>query len=181
MPKKWSTNSHIKKYEYPNFTLWEDSIVPPGGQQRIYAYLEKRPSVMLIAVNERSEYYMVRQYRYPVQEQRWEFPAGGLDEGEDLREAARRELQEEIRFTSSNLTRLGQFNSNSSLTTEKCTVFLAKDLTPASQERDSTEAGMLVKAFRLEEIEEMVRQGEVREGSSLAALTYLKMFLAGQD
>ncbi len=180
MPEKWITNSHTKKYEYQNFKLWEDRIVPPGGQERLYTYLEYRPSVMLIAVNERSEYYMVRQFRYPLREKFWEFPAGGMDEGEDPAEAARRELQEEIRFTSSNLTRLGQFNSNSSLSTEKCTVFLAKDLKPATQGRDPTEAGMEVKTFRLEEIEEMARQGEIREGSTLAGLTYLKVFLAAQ-
>jgi ADP-ribose pyrophosphatase len=180
MPEKWLVNSHIKKYEYPKFTLWEDKVVPPGGKERIYAYLEYRPSVMIIAANERSEYYLVRQYRYPVEEETWEFPAGSIDGEEDPKEAVKRELQEEIHFTSENLTRLGQFLSNASLTTEKCTVYLAKDLTPAAQERDPTEAGMAVKAFRLEEIEGMVRRGEVREGSSLAALTLLKLYLAGK-
>lgn len=180
MPEKWVVNSHTKKYESPTFTVWEDKIVPPGGQERLYSYLERLSSVIIIAANKPSEYFMVQQYRYPVQEDTWEFPAGSLKEGEDLSEAVKRELQEEIGFTSSNLIRLGRFNNNSSLADERCAVFLAKDLTPASQDRDPTESGMTEKTFRLEEIEEMVRQGEVREGSTLAALTYLKLFLAGQ-
>src|SRR5689334_7072310 len=112
MADKWICNEHIKKYEYPQFTLWEDKIVPPGGDERTYTYLEHRPSVLIIAVNEHSEYFMVRQYRYPVKQDSWEFPAGSLEDGEDPREGVKRELQEEINFTAANITRLGQLNSN---------------------------------------------------------------------
>lgn len=180
MAEKWLCNSHIKKYEYPQFTLWEDRIVPPGGQERTYSYIEHLSSVMIIAVNERSEYFMVRQYRYPVKQDSWEFPAGHVEDDEDQLEAVKRELQEEIRHTASIITRLGQLNSNSSLTDETCTIFLARDLTPASQDRDPTEAGMVVKSLPLAEIEEMVRQGQVKESSTIAALTFLKLHLASQ-
>ncbi|MDB5080988.1 MAG: hydrolase [Chloroflexi bacterium] len=175
MAEKWVCNAHSKVYVGKLTTLWEDKIVPPGGEEGLYSYVEQRDSIIVMAVNERAEYFMVKQYRYPVQQSAWEFPAGNLEDGEDPREGVKRELQEEISHTSSNLTRLGQFNSDSSLNTKKCTVFLAKDLTPASKERDATETNMVIKTFPLAEIEAMVRQGEIVEASTIAALTYLKL------
>ena len=38
---------------------------------------------------------LVRQYRYPVGERVYEFPAGLVEEGEDFHDSARRELEEE--------------------------------------------------------------------------------------
>ena len=38
---------------------------------------------------------LIRQYRYPINDYIYEFPAGLVEEGEDFREAASREIFEE--------------------------------------------------------------------------------------
>jgi manganese efflux pump family protein len=45
---------------------------------------------------------MVRQFRYAMQQQLWELPAGKLEKGEDPFEAAKRELEEECGLTADN-------------------------------------------------------------------------------
>ena len=38
---------------------------------------------------------MIQEYRIPIQDYEWHFPAGLIERGEDLESAARRELKEE--------------------------------------------------------------------------------------
>ncbi len=52
---------------------------------------------------------MVRQFRYAMQQELWELPAGKLEKGEDPFEAAKRELGEECGLTADNYISLGEF------------------------------------------------------------------------
>ena len=52
---------------------------------------------------------MVRQFRYAMQQELWELPAGKLEKGEDPFEAAKRELGEECGLTADHYPPLGEF------------------------------------------------------------------------
>ena len=54
---------------------------------------------------------MVRQFRYAMQPELWELPAGKLEKGEDPFEAAKREMEEECGLTAAKYTSLGEFLS----------------------------------------------------------------------
>ena len=51
---------------------------------------------------------MVRQFRYAMQQQLWELPAGKLEKGEDPFAAAKRELEEECGLTADNYISAGR-------------------------------------------------------------------------
>ena len=54
-------------------------------------------AVAILAINDRDEIGMIRQYRTPFDRFCWEVPAGTLDvPGEDALRAAQRELREEL-------------------------------------------------------------------------------------
>ena len=50
----------------------------------------------MAALNDEGEIYLVRQYRYALDRELIEIPAGKLEKGEDPLEAAKRELGEEV-------------------------------------------------------------------------------------
>ncbi len=53
-----------------------------------------RPNVGVVLFNSEGRVWLGKRARTP-EPWNWQFPQGGVDEGEDLRDAARRELQEE--------------------------------------------------------------------------------------
>lgn len=63
--------------------------------------------VIVLALTEREEIVLVRQFRPAVRQVTLELPCGGVDEGESPLEAARRELHEETGFVCPTLSALG--------------------------------------------------------------------------
>ena len=55
----------------------------------------KCDAVMIISKTINGEYYLIKQFRPAINDYIYEFPAGLIDEGETIEEAARRELFEE--------------------------------------------------------------------------------------
>ena len=73
-----------------------------GGRREV---VRQRGSVAALPVHEDGRVVLIRQYRYAVDEQVWEVPAGRLDPPETPEDGARRELEEEVglRASSSSL------------------------------------------------------------------------------
>src|SRR5205823_4511453 len=62
-------------YQTPYLRMREDQIRRPDGSDGIYSYVDK-PDFALVIAAENGGFHLVEQYRYPVRERSWEFPAG---------------------------------------------------------------------------------------------------------
>ncbi|MCL2007723.1 MAG: NUDIX hydrolase [Treponema sp.] len=83
---------------------------------------------------------MVRQWRHGAEELSLEFPGGVFEKGENPEEAAIREMREETGYTARRIEKLGEFNPNPAIMTNKVHFFLALDLDQgAAQELDYEE------------------------------------------
>lgn len=94
---------------------------------------------------------LIRQYRYPLGDFVYEFPAGLVEPGEDLLSAARRELYEEtgLSFTPASATR--PFFTTIGLTDESCaTVFGYCEGIPTSSHQEAAEEIQVILADRAE-------------------------------
>lgn len=94
---------------------------------------------------------LIRQYRYPIGDFVYEFPAGLVEPGEDLLAAAGRELFEEtgLRFTPAATAR--PFFTTVGMTDESCaTVFGYCEGTPTSCHQEAAEEIQVVLADRAE-------------------------------
>ncbi len=92
----WKTNSSRIVYRNDWIRVREDQVIRPDGGAGIYGVIEIRPSVGVVALNEREEIVLVGQWRYPHNHYSWEIPRGGSHDGEtDMLDVAKRELAEE--------------------------------------------------------------------------------------
>jgi 8-oxo-dGTP pyrophosphatase MutT (NUDIX family) len=86
------------------------------------------------------EFVMVRQWRHGDRQMSLEFPGGVFESGEDAAEAAGRELREETGYTAHAIEKLGEFNPNPAIMSNRVHFFLARDLSaPAGQNLDEDE------------------------------------------
>ena len=82
---------------------------------------------------------MVRQFRYAMQQELWELPAGKLEQGEDPFEAAKRELEEECGLTADHYTSLGEFYPTVGYDTEIIYTWVATGLHETHMHLDADE------------------------------------------
>jgi len=119
----------------------------------------------------------VRQFRYAMQQELWELPAGKLEEGEDPFEAAKRELGEECGLTADNYISLGQFYPTVGYDTEIIYTWVATGLHKTQMHLDADEF-LTPDRVPLDKAYEMVMSGEIRDGKTIAGILKLKALIA---
>ncbi len=121
---------------------------------------------------------LIHQYRYATDGTIWEIPAGVLDPGEEPIDCARRELREEVGAEAEHLEHLTTIYTTPGFTDEKIHLFLATGLTVGETQHEADEF-IEVKALTITRILEMIRDGELIDGKSVAGLLYVAGFRLG--
>jgi 8-oxo-dGTP pyrophosphatase MutT (NUDIX family) len=117
--------------EHDGVTFERDVVTHPGA-------------VAMLAINERDEIGLIRQYRTPFDRFCWEIPAGTLDvPGEDTLTAAKRELREELGVEAQQWTLLGTFMTSPGWSNQRMWIYEARVLhdvprSPAGPEETSS-------------------------------------------
>ena len=129
-------------------------------------------AVAILAINEREEIGMIRQYRTPFDRLCWEVPAGTLDvPGEDELRTAQRELGEELGCEATQWTLVGRFMTSPGWSNQLMTIFEARGLTMTSrQPAGPEEAGSSVRWFSREELRETLRREPAIDNTTVVAL-----------
>src|SRR5262249_17969879 len=102
----------------PDGAVVKRDVVLPPGAVAILPLLDAEPVVLL------------QNNRPVVGAVLWEVPAGTLEPGEPIEQAAARELTEETGWRAARWRKLGEFFPSPGVLSEKMHLFLAEDLTP---------------------------------------------------
>ena len=159
-------------YQSPYMRLREDVIERLDGSRGIYSVVEKRDFALVVPVED-DGFHLVEEYRYPIGRRTTSFPQGGWPPGTDGGEPddlARAELAEETGLRAGRLTRLGHLDSSHGTTNQGCHVYLAEDLTHGETAREVEEQDQTTRWVPRAELLRMVRDGEITDDSSVAAL-----------
>jgi ADP-ribose pyrophosphatase len=169
MPTRARRLSTQRLYSGHVLDLDVDDVEEPGGVRARREVVRHRGSVALLPVHEDGRVTLIRQYRYAVDEELWELPAGRIDSGETPAKGAQRELEEETGLLPGDLESIAFFYTTPGFCDEALHIFRATELIagPARPEADER-IGM--HSFTLEEALALVRSGEVRDGKTLVAL-----------
>jgi ADP-ribose pyrophosphatase len=153
------------------FRVSEDVARDESGFELNRSVVRHPGSAVMMAVDDRDQVLLVRQYRLPADRTLWELPAGKLDPGETPLQAARRELKEETGYAAETWTPLVSYWPSPGYSEEKMHLFLATGLTageatPMDDERIET------RWFTPEHLQEMIRSGEMQDGKTLVGFLH---------
>ncbi|HXG35580.1 MAG TPA: NUDIX hydrolase [Dehalococcoidia bacterium] len=146
-----------------------DDVELPNGHRSRREVVEHGEVVAIVGLDDDGSVLLVRQYRHAVGQALLELPAGGVDAGESLEEAAQREFQEETGFKAERLERLGGFYVSPGYCTEFIHAFLASGLRESRLEHDSDEL-IVVERMPLARAAALAKSGEIKDAKSIVGL-----------
>jgi ADP-ribose pyrophosphatase len=164
-----------ERYRGPIFSVVTDEVRMPDSTYAERDYVLHVGAVGVVAVDEAERVVLVRQYRHPVGEHLWELPAGLVDvEGEDLVDAAARELGEEADLTAARWQLLADVHTSPGFSNEMIRLFLAQDLAEVPHAdrhvRLHEEADLTVARVPLDEAAQMALRGEITNAACLVGV-----------
>lgn len=130
--------------------------------------------VAVIPVDDEGYCYMVRQYRYPMQKNLLEVPAGKLEKGEDPLECAIRELGEETGFSADEIVSLGRDLTSPGFSNEILYLFEARGLHKGCAHPDENEF-LNVEKIHIDELKKMVMNNEIEDGKTAICILKVAM------
>jgi ADP-ribose pyrophosphatase len=137
-------------------------------------------AVAIVAIDDRDQVLLVRQFRLPAGRVLLEIPAGTLDRDaagaiEDPDVAARRELEEETGTRAGSWERLGSFYTAPGFTEELMHLYLATDLRPAGEGRlgPDEDERLVLERRPWREAVAAIETGEIVDAKSIVGLFWL--------
>lgn len=171
----WKNLSSEEVYKTPWIRVRRDEVVTPKGHPLTYSVVELvNNSVFIVAANQEGKICLIQNYRYTLDMTMWEVPAGHSD-GQDILEAAKRELLEEAGLVSNDWTELGTLYQANGIGKIPFTAFLARNVKEVTKKRDEVEEISNQGFFSFREIEEMMKKNEFIESAHIACLYLAKL------
>lgn len=168
---KWKTikRTTVIKDDWINLEASECQL--PNGKTISPFYVNhSNDFAVIIAITDKQEVLVERQYRHGVEKILLEVPAGAVEPEEAPEAAACRELMEETGYRATNLEFLFKVAPNASSSSNYAWCYLARDVVQLGcQKLDDTEA-LEVSTIPLQKIRQMIQAGEFEQAVHVAAL-----------
>ncbi len=156
-----------------------DRVRLPDGGESVREYIIHPGAVVVIAVLDDGRLLFENQFRYPLQRDFLELPAGKIDAGEAVEQTARRELLEETGYEADTWRHLGVMHPCIGYSDERIEIFLARGLRKVAEPSLDHNEFLDVLSLSLREAVEAVRTGRITDAKTITALFWAEKVLAG--
>ncbi|WP_089725773.1 ADP compounds hydrolase NudE [Candidatus Thiosymbion oneisti] len=156
-----------------------DLIFSNGNRRCFERILGGRGSVLIVPMPDARTLLLAREYAAGTDRYELGFPKGVVEPGEDLLEAAGRELREEIGCGARDLRSIHKVSLAPGYIQHETHLVLARDLYPERAQGDEPEPIEVV-PWDLDALDALLERDDFTEARSIAALFLIKRFL-GRD
>ena len=163
-------------YESSFVCLYTDRVELPSGQiiEDYHQIHYPRKAVSIVIFDENDNILFIHNRRYTVGRLEWEIPAGRIEDGESLEEAARREAMEETGCELADLKYLCEYNPSNGMSDSLIHCFAAKVL----KEGELTDVDEISskKWFSKDEYMKLLKDNGTKDGVTILAILYALQF-----
>ena len=171
-------NSKQVVYEGKIISVELAEVRLPHGARARMEVVRHPGSCVIVAMPDRDHIILIRQYRYPLDRFLWELPAGSLKPGEDPREGAIRECEEEIRLIPTEVEEMGKYYPTPGYCDEYMMLFRMtglKEPRPGDPVAEQDEDEHIeARTVSLDEARAMIQSGEISDLKTAMAVQMLR-------
>ncbi len=151
------------------FDFHVDNVTLENGVTVDLEVIRHPGAAAIVPLTARGGILLIRQFRYALDQDIWEIPAGTLNPGESPLDCARRELEEEAGVSAGDWSSLGEIAPLPGYSDEIIHLFVARRLTATRQHLDADEL-LEVREVAFETALSMIRSNTVRDAKTIAGL-----------
>jgi len=153
------------------FTVTRDEVQLPSGRRTVRDVVRHGGSVAIVPLVDPDKVLLLKQYRFAVDEELWEIPAGTIEPGESPEMCAVRELEEETGYKTGSMTLVARFYTTPGFCDETMHLFVASECRPVgTRSPDEDEDIIDHRLFRIQAALDMAARGELSDGKTLIGL-----------
>jgi ADP-ribose pyrophosphatase len=156
-------------YKGGHIQVREDRVIEPAGHEASREIVVHPGAVCIVARPTPETVILIRQYRHATGRELVEIPAGTLHEGEDPKECAIRELEEEAGYRAASIVERGRFWTTPGFTTEFMYLYEATNLTKTQINPDEDEV-IEVDIVPRSKALQMIDDGQIQDAKSILGL-----------
>ncbi|GEB50582.1 MULTISPECIES: NUDIX hydrolase [Streptomyces] len=169
---RWKNLGERTVYENQWLRVNLADVELPDGRHLDHYLIRLRPVAMATAVNERNEVLLLWRHRFITDSWGWELAAGVVEDGEELTEAAAREMTEETGWRPGPLRHLMTVEPSNGLTDARHHIYWADSAEYLGQPEDDFESDKR-EWVPLKETPDLIASGQVPAANTAAALLML--------
>lgn len=172
-PRPWVQVGVRHTRDYAIFqTKTLDVTDPRDGRPFVRTVIETHDYANVLAVTQRDEVVLVRQFRFGVWANSLELPGGVIEPGEAPIDGVARELEEETGYRAAKVSLLGVAHNNPAIFNNKVHCFLAEGCEPVGEGAPDDGEDLQVVLAPRAALRDMVKRGEITHSHALTALLF---------
>lgn len=169
---EWIEHGERSIYESPWVSLRLVDVEVPGGDRFDHHVIRRHlPAAGVVVHDPDRGVLLLWRHRFITRTWGWEVPAGRVEEGESLEDAAAREVLEETGWRPGALRHLFGYHPTNGMSDQRFEVFAAAGATHVGDPTDVSEAAR-VEWVPVARVRELITSGELGDGLSLTALLW---------
>jgi 8-oxo-dGTP pyrophosphatase MutT (NUDIX family) len=169
--QRWEVLGRRTLYSSPWVGLTLTTVAPPGREPYEHHVVELPDAVGVVLRHPQRGVLLLHRHRFITDTSGFEIPAGGIDTGETVEQAAAREVLEETGWAVRGMTRLLTCNASDGVTDQRFHFVLASTDRLLDSPRDAYEATSLV-WVRPDRLADLIATGSIPGALSTVALLY---------
>jgi ADP-ribose pyrophosphatase len=185
LPKNFTSDANLLEsvvssklvYDGSFLKVQKDQVKLSNAATSSREYILHPGAAMIIPLLDEKTVILERQYRHPLKQVFWEFPAGKIDIGETAEQTAHRELREETGYQAGQMNWLTTLHPGIGYSNERIEIYLARDLVAGSSNLDENEFVTLHKV-PVSALLELIRTGQVTDVKTQIGIFWLEKILS---
>lgn len=169
---EWIEHGERAIYDSPWVSLHLVDVEVPGGERFDHHVIRRDlPAAGVVVHDPDRGLLLLYRHRFITRTWGWEVPAGKVEAGEAIADAAAREVLEETGWRAGPLRPLYGYFPTSGISDLRFEVFVADGATYVGDPSDPSESSR-IEWQSIDEVRRMVRAGEISDGLSLTAVLW---------